>query len=369
MLTKFAVTNFKNFKETFVFELIANRYEFNAEAIENGIVKKAIIYGANGCGKSNLGFAIFELISHLTDKEFSHEVYNRNYLNAESKEKLTTFCFNFDFDGSKVEYRYSKKAIDHIVSEVLTINNKDVIVYNRGTPVKINLKGAESLNTDLTGSKLSALKYVRNNTVLDSRNKINKLFNTFFSFVDKMLFFRSLDETSYIGYEKGARSIIQDILKKGHLKEFEHFLNTAGIICQLTSIDINGQQDIAFNYGEKAIPFLDVASTGTRSLGLFYFWLQRLKASNEVSFVFIDEFDAFYHHNLSALIVNELKKLSCQVILTTHNTSIMSNELLRPDCYFIMKNNQIKPLHQLTDKELRSAHNIEKMYKASAFNV
>ena len=55
-------------------------------------------------------------------------------------------------------------------------------------------------------------------------------------------------------------------------------------------------------------------------------------------------------------------------ILTTHNTSIMSNEILRPDCYFIMKNDSIKPLSKTTMKELREAHNLEKMYKAGVFN-
>ncbi len=84
--------------------------------------------------------------------------------------------------------------------------------------------------------------------------------------------------------------------------------------------------------------------------------------------IFIDDFDAFYHHALSKELVNRIKELNCQVILTTHNTTIMSNDLLRPDCYFIMDNNKIKPIHTFTKKELRKAHNIEKMYKAGAFN-
>lgn len=41
----------------------------------------------------------------------------------------------------------------------------------------------------------------------------------------------------------------------------------------------------------------------------------------------------------------------------------MSNDILRPDCYFILKNNKIS-LDKTTTKELRRAHNLEKMYKA-----
>ena len=45
----------------------------------------------------------------------------------------------------------------------------------------------------------------------------------------------------------------------------------------------------------------------------------------------------------------------------------MSNDILRPDCYFILKNNKISSLDKTTTKELRRAHNLEKMYKAGAF--
>lgn len=40
--------------------------------------------------------------------------------------------------------------------------------------------------------------------------------------------------------------------------------------------------------------FFKIASTGTRSLALFYYWYIRME---KASFVFIDEFDAFYISN------------------------------------------------------------------------
>ena len=47
----------------------------------------------------------------------------------------------------------------------------------------------------------------------------------------------------------------------------------------------------------------------------------------------------------------------------------MSNDLMRPDCYFLMNSRKILPLPKCTEKELREAHNIEKIYKAGAFYV
>ena len=69
------------------------------------------------------------------------------------------------------------------------------------------------------------------------------------------------------------------------------------------------------------------------------------------------------------MVVERLKETGVQFILTTHNTSIISNDLLRPDCYFLMNKTKINSLSKSTEKELREAHNIEKMYKAGAFNV
>jgi hypothetical protein len=47
----------------------------------------------------------------------------------------------------------------------------------------------------------------------------------------------------------------------------------------------------------------------------------------------------------------------------------MSNDLLRPDCNFIIDKNQIKSLSLSTDKELRMGNNIEKMYRGNAFEI
>ena len=65
-------------------------------------------------------------------------------------------------------------------------------------------------------------------------------------------------------------------------------------------------------------------------------------------------------------LIKELK--NSQVFLSTHNTDLISNDILRPDAYFLIRDNKIRSFDQITDKELRRAHNIQKMYKAGAFN-
>jgi hypothetical protein len=372
MLIKFEVENFKNFNEKFVFDLSnVKNYEFNGSCINNGLVNKALIYGPNGSGKSNLGFAIFDIVSHLTDNH-DHKNFYRNFLNAEnSLDTIAKFSYHIRIKNNDIIYEYAKKTHEKLVYEKLFINGKLVISYNRESDLNatVLLAGAENLNTDLKETSLSIVKYVKSNTVLDE-NAENDTFLAFFDFINGMLYFKSLEGQwhSYIGQEITQNRVSEGILEEDLLDDFEKFLNDAGVKCKLSKMNRDGEDLIAFSYGKRKIEYSQAASTGTMSLGHFFYWLHKLK-KNLVSFLFMDEFDAYYHHNLSKLIVNEIKQSSSQSILTTHNTSIMTNDLLRPDCYFILDNNKINPIFKFTDKELRKAHNIEKMYKAGAFNA
>jgi AAA15 family ATPase/GTPase len=231
----------------------------------------------------------------------------------------------------------------------------------------INFKGAENLKTEIP-ENLSILKYVRNNTVLDDV-KDSLVFDKFFSFVEKMLFFRSLRDNNYIGIKAESSGIQEDIISRQNVKKFELFLNNSGIECVLDTIEEAGNEKLAFNFNGVKLPFFKIASQGTIALSVFYFWLQRIKEDKNISFLFIDEFDAYYHHKLSKSIVQELKGTGIQFVLTTHNPTIMNNHLLRPDCYFVMNSKEIKTLSDSTDRDLREAHNLEKLYKSSAFDV
>lgn len=69
MLAEFKVRNYKNFRDELLFSLESEKnYEFNQEAIHNGIIKDSVIVGYNASGKTNLGWAIMDIIIHLTDK-------------------------------------------------------------------------------------------------------------------------------------------------------------------------------------------------------------------------------------------------------------------------------------------------------------
>lgn len=377
MLQEFKVKNFKNFKNWFTLDLTDTKnYNFNTECIENDIVSTAMIYGPNGCGKSNLGHAIFDVKTHLSEVKID-ETY-KNYLNGDSKEELAEFSFKFQFKENTLEYKYGKKSVNELVYEMLMINDIEVISFDRrkGNIATVNLKGAETLNKDLSNSNISVVKYVKSNTALE-KDVYTDTFQQFVQFIEYMVLVKTVDSLKLISSSPSQISKIILNMNKENLSEFENFLTEAGIDCKLCTIDVEGEERIAIKGKNRNIDFYKSASTGTLSLTELYIHLyilkleienSKLKKINILPFVYIDEFDAFYHHSISKAIVSELKNSKCQAVFTTHNTSIMSNDLLRPDCYFIMSSKSIKPIYKFTQKELRSAHNIEKMYRAGAFN-
>lgn len=367
VLKKFSVENFKGFKDKITFDIGSpSNYSFNSEIIENGCVAKGIIYGINSCGKSNLGLAIFDIIIHLTEKQKLLQGYDF-YLNMSGRKSFAEFEYYFVFDGHEVVYKYRKTDVNTLQGESLSIDGKEVIYYDFTKREGFTLlEGSDTLNASIKNeSPISRVKYVNSNSIL-ADNTENQVFKKFIDFVDRMLLFYSLDNRGYEGFMSGSEGIAEGIVNSGKVKDFQEFLKENDIIYDLYACEVDGRKAIYCHFANQDADFFKIASTGTRSLALFYYWFIRMK---KASFVFIDEFDAFYHFELSESVEKHLKEIAgVQIFTTTHNTDLMSNDLLRPDCYFVLKDNKIKAIPELTEKELRQAHNLQKMYKAGAFN-
>lgn len=375
MLTKFSVENFKNFEKKFTIDFTQTKsYEFSQDCIKDGIVKTGLIYGPNSIGKSNLGKAIFDIVQTVTNKENRPDLYVC-YQNALHSEDVVSFVYEFHFEHGTARYEYGKITYEDILFERFFVNNK-LVVNRQGPAFESFLAGTDSLNKNDLNSKISAMRFIKANSTL-SQNNENSVVQEFYDFADRMVTFWNLKNNVYQGYLIGRTQVGDEIIKMGKLAELQVFLNSVDVACKLASMDINGQKKMFFDFDGHLIDFWENASTGTISLVHFFFWYLLLKKSPETapSFMFFDEFNAFYHEKTAKEVIRLLKEVNSQVILTTHDSNLLTNSLLRPDCAFNITADYktrddyvLYPLSSQTQKELREAHNIPKMFRAGAFD-
>ncbi|MFA6832977.1 MAG: AAA family ATPase [Bacteroidaceae bacterium] len=368
MLTKFAVKNYRGFANKIEWDLShPSSYSFNQNAIKDGVVKNGIVYGPNGSGKSNFCLAIFDIANHLSHK-WKKPDYYVNYASAYGYQQPVEFEYTFKFGEDTVSYNYSKVTKElkgELVSENLLLNGKELLYKDTDTLRLADdfvLTDAAIENLKGSANNISIVNYLLGAVPLAKDHALLKLS----AFVENMLFFRSLDNREFIGLKEGGSNIEEYIINNNYVDDFATFLDETSHQKFTFAKPVQGEKTIFCMIGDVKIPFLLVASTGTLNLELQYFWLKEMV---NAPFVFIDEFDAFYHHELSYAICERLFKSENQVFVTTHDTFLLSNDLLRPDCFFILKDNNINAICDLTDKELRFGHNLEKLYRGGTFGL
>lgn len=368
MLTKFSVTNFRNFKEKLSIDFTQEHdYKFNTECVNNKTISKIVVFGNNGEGKSNFGFAMFDIVRTITDLFVDTRAYDvKNFLNADSDLDYAEFNYEFRFGEDIVKYNYKKSTPSVLKYEELIINNELIYKFDfekRKGEFNLSKIDAETLNIDKENIKIAILKFISNNTVQKEDSIISKLIE----FVKHMLWFRSVGANAFMGLETEVDELNEWIVKNNLTKDFEEFLRKmAKINMNLTSEKIGNNEFLLDKHKKRSLIFNNIASSGTKALELFYYWSKRFE---KASLVFIDEFDAFYHFELSENVIKFLLQYkNMQAILTSHNTNLADNKLMRPDCYYILKNGRIKSFVDSTNRELREGHNLSKMLKEGEFD-
>lgn len=366
MLKKFQVENYRGFKNTLLWDLSDTRdYGFCKNLIDNKIVKKSVVFGRNGSGKSSLCTAVVDITAHLLDAE-KDDVSQHLYTYVGNEDRFATFTYVFQFGKDEVVYTYCKANLTTLLLEAIAVNGKEILVHNFLDEKNnfIRIPGAENLRTKGLQKQLSVVKYIYNNTIQDENSVISKIMK----FVSGMLYFRSLrDANKYIGYKLGSEKLNEIILNNGRLEDFNAFINDMGLNYTLVPLKLmSGALTIGAKFeNDKVVEFESIASSGTRTLMLFYCWFIEF---GKLTFLVIDEFDAYYHHELSEKILSIIQSFdNMQSIVTTHNVTLLHTDCTRPDCAYVIENGSINNLSSLTKRELREAHNIEKLYRANEF--
>lgn len=86
------------------------------------------------------------------------------------------------------------------------------------------------------------------------------------------------------------------------------------------------------------------------------------------SLILIDDFCNTLSDNYANIAMDILNDVGIPYVISTNKNCLMNNDILRPDCYYIVdKKSGLNCICDLTDKELRESHNLEKLYQAGLF--
>lgn len=368
MIKLFSVTNFKNFRDTCTLDLSRIRdYSFNTHLIKNNLVNKALLYGKNGSGKSNLGFALMDITTHLTDNLRNPNNYLFS-LNGDCASKTMRFRYEFDFNGKEVVYEYEKNENMVLMEERIYVSDELVFSYDYSSnkmdnhlPELDGLNRQALLTRNMNNSVIKSIYGFSANLPEDSPIRLIN------EFASGMLWFRSLGSYEFMGTTNTIENVDQYLASDPEvLKGLQSFLSDCGLSYELHAIsDISGKRVYA-HFANQDYPFFSIASTGTKSLCLFFYWMDKMK--EHLKFLFLDEYDAFYHFNLSQGILRRVNSdPSFQAILTTHNPYLADNAIMRPDCYLNIKNGKIRSFADSTNRIIREGNSLERMVLSDSF--
>ena len=381
MLKKFSLRNYKNFKDEVSLDFCDTAgSQFNNDCITDGIISKMLIYGRNATGKTNLGRALVDIFYILFGGLWHME--EGAFLHADSVEDAAVFSYTFQFEKHEVVYQYARFANYELKEEKLFLNNEMIYAcdflqeqydFEHLSAIDVETASTERYRQSLshfageaeeeTEYQIPFLRWLVSNMVLNSGAPLRRL-------ADYVRGMSRMTVRQEIGRKPNRmyNTFFESLEDLDALADFEAFLNAMGIGCKLTLKKLPDDQQELYFVHNKLVPFFENASSGT--LALVELYRRFVAAGRNATLLYLDEFDAFYHYEMAENIVRFFKEKypKCQIIMTTHNTNLMTNRLMRPDCLFILSTEgKLTALCNATQRELREGHNLEKMYISGEF--
>jgi AAA15 family ATPase/GTPase len=410
MLIEFNVTNFRSFLETQTFSMTANNaIELQTEnTFDSGIaglprfLHSAVIYGANAAGKSNLlvglrfmkEFVLYSakesqngdkikvtpFIFHQEKKTqpsefevlFIQEGVRYQYGFAVTEERVTDewlfayperraqrwFERKYDFASQQEKWNFGKLKVRRKIWKETTRSNALFL----STAIQLNSKQLKPV-FDWFHKKLRVGKSTEislNNTFRQGKTDFGRY---------KILDFLNAADIKIADFQLITRRVsvenlpddISPNLKKRLVTDVENQKTEIITEVQFFHPVIGGERQ------EKIALDLQEESDGTQRL--FEFAGLCLEVLSNGKILAIDELNNSLHPNIVRFLIDlfhnpDLNKHNAQLIFTTHDTTVLDEEIFRPDqIWFVEKDEEnATQLYPLSDMSLRKNEGLQKEY-------
>ena len=409
MLLQFSVENFKSIKQKAILSLEASADQMHvdnyAQAGKDKCLRMVSVYGANAAGKSNLFQALTAAILAVrlsNDRQVGAPIPQITpfLFDPETAKAPTSFEFIFITEGLKYIYGFSATSTTveteylyvYKTAKATTIFERDVHskpeyrftspslrkqllpITERNTPNKLFLATATAWNCEETRIPLLWLTNGINTYSPDYESLLQ---------ISGEMFERDTDQSLRIFTNRLLQEAdvnISDYEFESTNYPKEDFMRDIGVPPAIREnfsmlpnffkrYDINTLHRIETDRGENvhALP-LRLESRGTRNVFLLSPILKRAFETGET--VCVDEFDTSLHPMLVSYLVGlfhnpAVNRNNAQLIITTHDLSLLTlKELRRDQIYFVAKNQNTgeSELYSLDEFSPRTNEDVRKAY-------
>ncbi|PIP55269.1 MAG: abortive infection protein [Bacteroidetes bacterium CG23_combo_of_CG06-09_8_20_14_all_32_9] len=393
MLIEFSVGNYLSFKNAMTFSMMASNpvkeLEDSTEGLNNVFfdknnktkhLKSAVIYGANGSGKSNLISAISFyrrfILSSSNDRQADDEIRSIPFLLSTETEKAPS-SFEMIFLIDKIRFRYGFETTkSNVTSEWLfgletensnkessyfTRENQEIKVFiknfkegkgleNKTRPNALFLSTVAQLNGEVSNKIQSWLKYNINvisgledattgytigryQEQKEFRKKIINFFKlTNLGIEDIKIEETALDNLSKFSPKKKEDEKIANLIQELQ-KELKERIKKGGDTKGITINAFHNKFDKANKLIETIALAFEYESKGTQKLfGLLGPWFDTLEKGK---LLIVDELDSRLHTKLTTELLkifqSSINTKNAQLIFASHDTNLLRNDLFRRD--------------------------------------
>jgi AAA15 family ATPase/GTPase len=375
------------------------------------LLKQAVIYGANGSGKSNFIKALIFLREFVTHEKFLEFVDLDDYIFQLTNEKSTILSFEIEFFHNNSYYIYETVISKEKVSEKLSISGlgkvDDKLLFKRdGTNINSPfLQNESSAKQLLSMNQLSSLLplnlhfpvlsdigdfitvsdwflhqlniVVVNSTspwlinLLSQKTEILNFANQIFEHIGigvKNIEINNTPFDKWIADSKNAKKFQNIIVPEKEPDFISTMENNRNIFNVSTQNGIKIAQELLFNqFGQAGyLKEMTISAQSDGTIRLLILIPALYYAMYEQKTVVIDEIDNSIHPNLMFELIRFYanNKSNGQLIFTTHTTKLLNQqELVRPDeIWLTEKSEGNTKMFSLNDFKLHNTLNIENGY-------
>ncbi len=416
MIIDFSFGNFKSFKEIQTLNLTAANIKSRDKTLdENNILsrnsiellKSKAIYGANASGKSNIIRALVAFIAIVNgsfkDEEILKALIENFSLSNETKDKPSFFQIKFILYNKIFRYGFEadeNKIHSEWLFESKSLKTEKQLFVRHNNKIEINKKLYKE------GQKLVDITEGKSNELLNDKVLLLSAVKTINGPISKSIvdYIIKIIVVSGLGIRQMLKQAIESMKDEDMRVKIKQMLQIADV--GINDIDLYEitEKNIPKNAPEELISFLKdgkklnevfldhiVYDSKNKRIGEIPFMLSRdesegTKKMFELSVfiidaieqgrpLFIDEFDARFHPDLTKKLVqffNSKTNDSTQFIITTHDTGLLSSDILRRDQIAFVEKDKYgrSKLYSLADfKGIRNDASLEKDYNKGKFGA